>query len=980
VGRDLGTTGATDHPASGPSLAEVELLGLVEAVRHVPVAVAVVDASGQIVYTNPRAQELTRQLGAPMPEQMSAGFEIHRLDGRLYAREEWPVARSIATGEHVVDEEYFHVLPDGGRLVVRANSAPVHDAEGQVVAAVLVMCDVTGDRQVAERLATFDRLLESTDDAVVGTDADFRVTLWNPGAERLYGYTADEVLGRPAREVATYQGDESRQRLEAELLEADRARTELTARRKGGTEVEVELVVAAVRNELGEIVGYLGVHRDISERKRRERERDRLASIIQNSADFIGIADVDGRVLFLNEAGRRMVGFGSGDVTRTDVFDYFAPADQARLRSTIVPRILEQGRWPADTELHLRHWLTNESIPVLWDAFRIDDPRTGEPMAIATVTRDITALKQAEQELARRARQQAAVATLGVQALAGADPQAVMDAAVRAVSRTLDVEHVALAELLPGGEELALRAGIGWREDAIGQATGSARDSLVGHTVAAGRPVISADVGADDRFERSPLLDELGPVSAVVVVIEGRDEPFGALAALGERGRRFTEGDVDFMQTVANVISVAFEAARTEERLLEVREGERRRIARDLHDEALQGLTTAIARARRVPARGEEVVDLLTNVGRQLRAAIYDLRLGADEDRTLAERLRELVAVQAGLAPRPAIRAEIAEGTPDVSGHCGTEVLRIVAEALTNARRHAEATEVHVRTWGSAETLRVEVADDGVGFALEQASSLAGSAGLRGMRERADLIDGRLEIRTEPGHGTVVRLALALSRPEQIRVLLVEDHATVREAIAGMLEREPDFSVVGQAGSLAEARELLEGVDIVLLDLGLPDGFGGDLIPELRRANPGAQALVLSAGLDRANLARAVQNGAAGAVDKVAHLDEVVEAARRLRAGETLVPLDELAELLRYDSRRREQEHADRLAIESLTPRELDILRALAEGRDSQSIAAHLHITLRTERNHVAHILAKLGVHSQLQALVFCLRYGVVKI
>ena len=197
-------------------------------------------------------------------------------------------------------------------------------------------------------------------------------------------------------------------------------------------------------------------------------------------------------------------------------------------------------------------------------------------------------------------------------------------------------------------------------------------------------------------------------------------------------------------------------------------------------------------------------------------------------------------------------------------------------------------------------------------------------------------------------------------------------------------EEGEGFEVVGQAGSLAEARRLLEEahqeIDVAVVDLGLPDGYGGELIEELREKNPRAQTLVLSASLDRANMARAVERGAAGILNKTAHLDKVVEAVRRLRAGETLMPLEEVVGLLRYAGRTREQEYDARRAIERLTSREIEVLQHKADGLDSEEIAQRLHIALRTERNHVSHILTKLGVHSQLQALVLALRYGVVKI
>jgi DNA-binding NarL/FixJ family response regulator len=215
---------------------------------------------------------------------------------------------------------------------------------------------------------------------------------------------------------------------------------------------------------------------------------------------------------------------------------------------------------------------------------------------------------------------------------------------------------------------------------------------------------------------------------------------------------------------------------------------------------------------------------------------------------------------------------------------------------------------------------------------------------------------------------------------EETRVLLVEDHASFREAAASVFEREPGFEVVGQAGSLAEARGRLHGVDVAVVDLYLPDGRGTTLIEELRQANPTAQALVLSASFERVQIARAVEAGAAGILHKSVGIDQVIDAVRRLRAGETLMPLEEAVELLRFAGAQREQEHEARLAIAELTPREREVLEALAEGLDGREIAEKLNISVPTERNHMASVLAKLGVHSRLQALIFALRHGVVEI
>ena len=215
------------------------------------------------------------------------------------------------------------------------------------------------------------------------------------------------------------------------------------------------------------------------------------------------------------------------------------------------------------------------------------------------------------------------------------------------------------------------------------------------------------------------------------------------------------------------------------------------------------------------------------------------------------------------------------------------------------------------------------------------------------------------------------------------RILFVEDHASFRQALAFMFEREDDFVVCGQAGSLAEAHALLhelpDGIDVAVVDLALPDGDGYGLIEELS-SRPNVMTLVLSASLEPARFARAVEAGASGVLHKAAAIGEIVDAVRRLRAGEALLSPAEVIEMLRMVSRKRQEEYEARRAIDRLTPREKQVLYALGEGLDSKDIAQKLNITVETERTHMVNILGKLDVHSRLQALVFAARHGLVEI
>ena len=222
---------------------------------------------------------------------------------------------------------------------------------------------------------------------------------------------------------------------------------------------------------------------------------------------------------------------------------------------------------------------------------------------------------------------------------------------------------------------------------------------------------------------------------------------------------------------------------------------------------------------------------------------------------------------------------------------------------------------------------------------------------------------------------------------EESRIMLVDDHTSFRQPLAFMLEREPDLTVVAQAGSLAEAREVLREahedgleVDVAIVDLELPDGFGTEFVAELLADNPNAQVMVLSAFSDKGTLALAVEAGAAGVLHKSSRIDDITDAVRRLYSGEQLLSQREVIEAVRYVSRTRSEARETQLMVAKLTPRERDVLQALAEGLSDKEIAERLYVGIGTVRSHTTSLLSKLEVQSRLQALVFAVRHGLVEI
>lgn len=213
--------------------------------------------------------------------------------------------------------------------------------------------------------------------------------------------------------------------------------------------------------------------------------------------------------------------------------------------------------------------------------------------------------------------------------------------------------------------------------------------------------------------------------------------------------------------------------------------------------------------------------------------------------------------------------------------------------------------------------------------------------------------------------------------------MLVDDHVSFRQPLAFMLGWEPDISIVAQAGTLAEARDLLldtdQPVDVAIVDLDLPDGLGLGLMDVLRDLHPHAVVLILSAHSDEGRRARAIDAGAASVMHKSSPVEEILDAIRRLWQGDHLLSQREVLEALRLVRRERERDQETRLKIEKLTPKEREVLQALAEGLSDKGIAERLYVGVGTIRTHVRSILAKLEVQSRLQALVFAVRHGLVE-
>lgn len=216
-------------------------------------------------------------------------------------------------------------------------------------------------------------------------------------------------------------------------------------------------------------------------------------------------------------------------------------------------------------ELVLRR-ANGEELTVEAITSRPDDVRAG---LVVLALRDVTGRKRKEEALRARSRQQALVAELGRRALTGIDPVQLMDEAVALLVSDLGVEYGNLLELLPDGRAV-FRAGVGWRADLVGGMTVELRAGTpAGQVILDQVPILVEDLRTDDRFAALSVAREHGVVSSLSVPIYGPTRPLGVLAVHSARRRTFPEGDVHFVQAVANVVALVMQRHRDEERLRE---------------------------------------------------------------------------------------------------------------------------------------------------------------------------------------------------------------------------------------------------------------------------------------------------------------------------------------------------------------------------------------------------------------------------
>ncbi len=677
--------------------------------------------------------------GAMLPVEVSISYR--KLGSEAFA---YSVARDISKRRQA--EEALRLIEDRYAMATRAARTGVWD------------WDLLSGRFFVDPIIM--QLLGYEDDEFP-TDVEGWSRLIHPGDRR----AADEAA------AACMSGTTEEYSLEHRMLHRDESIRWILARGR------------VVRDAAGNPIRAVGTNTDITERRQAEEELREFREIADHANYGMAVADLAGNLLYLNTNFANVHGY-TVDELLGEKLSVFHSEDQLEVVKEVNAILLRDGKY-GPTEVWHTH-RDGTAFPMLMNGIMIPDDQ-GAPMILATTAVDISPRVRAERALKVRERQQAVIAKLGRQALAGGDLDTLLTETVNLVTATLEIGLCGVVELAADGKAFIMREAVGCDEEKVGTAVMDAATEWQGAlALRRSQTIVVEDATVEERFEQPPLFRDHGVVSSVTVPIRGWGRPFGVLMACENQQRAFDTDDVNFLEGVANILAHALERRQAEEalaasqerlrnlaaRLHAVREEERTVIAREIHDQlgqALTGLKMDLSwlmrrlpedepvreRAESMQALLDSTVDSVRTISTQLRPPILDdLGLEAAVEWQTTEFCR-----QSGIN----CQLELRIGDRFVQNEHATAAFRILQEALVNVARHSEADNVTVEIRFVGDTLLLAVSDDGCGIGDATLSS-SDSIGLIGMRERAAALGGEVSICRLPAGGTHVKLELPHER------------------------------------------------------------------------------------------------------------------------------------------------------------------------------------------------------------------------
>jgi PAS domain S-box-containing protein len=371
-------------------------------------AVIATDEEGRVIFMNPVSEALTG-----WTQQGALGLPLERVfvisNEETGASVENPVIKALRQGRIVGLANHTKLTAKSGREIpIDDSAAPMRDLDGNVKGVVLVFRDVSERKRAEQAQRYLAAIVESSDDAIIGKDLNGTILSWNKSAERIFGYSAQEAIGKPISIIAPPGRNEMPEILERIKRGVRIDHYQTVRRTKSGRLLDISLTVSPLRDSSGQIIGASKIARDISERKQAEERlrrseeearetRDLLRTTLASIGDAVIVTDAQGNVTFLNDVAAALTGWSEKEAVGLPLKKIFAISNEETGASVESPleKVFREGRIVGLAN-HTR--LTAKSgrqIPIDDSAAPIRDAKGGV-VGVVLVFRDVTERKHAE--------------------------------------------------------------------------------------------------------------------------------------------------------------------------------------------------------------------------------------------------------------------------------------------------------------------------------------------------------------------------------------------------------------------------------------------------------------------------------------------------------------------------------------------------------------------------------------------------------
>ena len=365
-----------------------------------PAAIYTTDASGRITHFNRACVDFSGRTPELGSDHWCVTWKLYHPDGRQMPHDQCPMAIALKTGQAVRGAEAIAERPDGTRIWFTPYPTPLFDQDGNIVGGINMLVDIT-DRKTNEAAGAYlAAIVESSDDAIITKSLDSMITTWNASAERLFGYTAQEAIGKSITMLIPPDRLNEEPQIIERLRRGERVNHFETKRvRKDGTLLDISLTISPVKDSTGRIVGASKVARDITERKRTEealRETERRFRVMADTAPaMLWIADTAGACTFRSRGWYEYTGQTEANGLGSGWIDALHPSD----RESAQQRLSDAIACREPFELDYRLWRVGNEFRWCIDAGRPQYDASGEFQGYIGSVIDVHERKLAEQNL-----------------------------------------------------------------------------------------------------------------------------------------------------------------------------------------------------------------------------------------------------------------------------------------------------------------------------------------------------------------------------------------------------------------------------------------------------------------------------------------------------------------------------------------------------------------------------------------------------